>query len=102
MTKDTSRYIVTDNSQLVEEEADLDQEQHIGPDGHLLTEAGTDEYTRRRAIGRPSLGGRGSSPQVAFRIPPALRERAERVAQQEGTTVSALAREALKNYVAHR
>lgn len=99
---DTSRYIVTSDSEIIEGEADLDNGQYIGPDGVRLTEANTDEYTRRRAIGRPSLGDRGSSPQVAFRIPPELRERAEKIAKQEGTTVSALARDALENYIAHR
>ncbi len=51
--------------------------------------------------GRPSLSGtREHSPQVAFRVPPTLRRRAERVAKNEGITVSALAREALEEYVA--
>lgn len=36
------------------------------------------------------------SPQIAFRVPPEIRERAERAAADEGRTVSQLAREALE------
>lgn len=67
-----------------------------------MTEANTEEYSTR-AVGRPPLGERGTtSPQIAFRIPVDLRERAARVAEAEGITVSALAREALEKYVASR
>ncbi|WP_283134054.1 hypothetical protein [Rhizohabitans arisaemae] len=47
--------------------------------------------------GRPSLTGEGShSPRVSFRVPEELRERAKSRAEQEGKTVSALAREAFE------
>lgn len=50
--------------------------------------------------GRPRLTGqKGPSPQVAFRLSPTVRERAERLAADRGTTVSALAREALEQLV---
>lgn len=53
-------------------------------------------YPRR--VGRPSLAGpSGRSPQVTFRLPAEERERAEKVAAARGTTVSALAREALED-----
>lgn len=53
-----------------------------------------------RKAGRPSLaGGSGTSPQVTFRLSPSVRERAERLAADRGTTVSALAREALEQLV---
>ena len=60
------------------------------------------ELTFPRQAGRPSLTqSRGVSPQVSFRIPLALRERAEQLANKRGTTVSALAREALEDLLRH-
>ena len=79
------------------------------PDGLTITEAdaarlaadfeaddsaldGVDVEFPRKA-GRPSLaGGTGKSPQVSFRLSPAVRDRAERIAAERGTTVSALTR----------
>lgn len=50
--------------------------------------------------GRPSLTGPGEkSPTVHFRVPARLRSTIEHRAQQEGKSVSALAREALEHYV---
>lgn len=58
---------------------------------------GTITYPRK---GRPSLTGHAEpSPSVGFRITPQLRADAERVAQREGTTVSALARRALEDFI---
>jgi hypothetical protein len=58
------------------------------------------EVTIPRKAGRPSLAGAmGTSPQVTFRLSATERERAERVAADRGTTVSALAREALEQFV---
>lgn len=51
-----------------------------------------------RRAGRPSLTGRSAvSPQVTFRVTPELRQQAEHLAQQHGTTVSGLARKALED-----
>lgn len=50
--------------------------------------------------GRPSLSGRGSSPQVAFRVPPAVRDAAQRLAHDEGVSLSEFAREALEERIA--
>ena len=49
--------------------------------------------------GRPSLGGKGRSPQVTFRAPPSLRAQAEERAARDGKTVSQLAREAFEMYL---
>ena len=50
--------------------------------------------------GRPSLsGGRTHSPQVTFRIPDQLHRQAVDAAERAGKTVSALAREALEQYL---
>jgi predicted HicB family RNase H-like nuclease len=58
------------------------------------------EVVVHRTAGRPSLTGRkGSSPQVTFRVSPTVRERAEQLAVDRGTTVSALAREALEQLI---
>jgi hypothetical protein len=58
------------------------------------------DITFPRKAGRPSLtGGTGTSPQVTFRLSPSVRDQAERLAADRGTTVSALAREALEQLV---
>lgn len=55
----------------------------------------------RRSSGRPSLSGQAiASPQIAFRVAPAVRDRAAEVAAQEGKTISELAREALEDRIA--
>lgn len=62
-----------------------------------LTEV--EEEVRRRA-GRPSLTGTPKhSPHVTFRVTPEMKARAERVAQDQGITVSALARLAFEHYL---
>jgi CRISPR-associated endonuclease/helicase Cas3 len=54
---------------------------------------------KRRRVGRPSLGGDGMSPRVSFRATPELYQAAQQRAEQEGRTVSDLAREAVARYV---
>jgi predicted HicB family RNase H-like nuclease len=65
----------------------------------LATEAeqGYDLSLGRRR-GRPSLN-EGVSPRVTFRITGELQERARQRAEQEGKTLSELARDALAEYV---
>jgi hypothetical protein len=63
----------------------------------VLSGRGTVTFPRK---GRPSLTGRAAaSPHVGFRVSPELRDEAEAIARQRGLTVSALAREALEEYV---
>ena len=50
--------------------------------------------------GRPSLSGDGDSPQVRFRLPAEMRDRAQARAAAEGKSLSALARDALARYLA--
>jgi hypothetical protein len=56
--------------------------------------------------GRPSLSGseKGgkTSPQIAFRVNPTLRQKAQQVAEGEGMNVSQLGRKALKEYLAKK
>ncbi len=54
-----------------------------------------------RGRGRPSLTGESQhSPRVTFRLDPEERDKAAERAEREGKTVSELAREALKQYLA--
>ena len=53
----------------------------------------------RQQVGRPSLGGGGTSPRISFRAAPKLYRAARARAEFEGRTVSQLAREALARYV---
>jgi hypothetical protein len=54
-----------------------------------------------RGRGRPSLTGHASqSPRVSFRLEPEVRDRAAARADREGKSLSALAREALEEYLA--
>jgi predicted HicB family RNase H-like nuclease len=80
-------------------DVDLEREDVRLPSGSRLTTKRVDKIVEevRRAGGRPSLSGEAlRSPQIAFRVPPEVRERAAEVAAAEGKTVSQLAREALE------
>lgn len=62
-------------------------------------EAGYD-LTSAKRVGRRSLSGKGgTSPRVNFRMTAELQARAQARAEQEGKTVSEIAREALERYV---
>src|SRR3954452_14220601 len=84
-------------------DVDLDQEDARLADGTRLTAQAAEEIVERahRTAGRPSLSGEAQhSPQIAFRVPQRLREKAAEVAAKEGKTVSELAREALEERIA--
>ena len=53
----------------------------------------------RRYVGRPSLGNAGQSPRVSFRASPKLFKAAWKRADEEGRSLSSLAREALERYL---
>ena len=81
-------------------DVDLERDDVRLRDGSRLTDEVVDGIVEqvRRASGRPSLSGRPApSPQIAFRVAPAVRDRAVAVAAQEGKSVSELAREALED-----
>jgi len=80
-------------------EVDLEQEDVRLPNGTRLTSELCEEIVAevRRAGGRPSLSGEPTrSPQITFRVPAEVRDRAVEVAAAEGKTVSQPAREALE------
>ncbi|WP_157749659.1 hypothetical protein [Jatrophihabitans sp. GAS493] len=90
----------------------LDEEEFILKDGRRLTNELADEIAnemlaevRRRNLipgGKSLSGGSVHSPRVQFRVPEELRAQAERVAEDEGVSLSALARHALEDYVRSR
>jgi len=84
-------------------DVDLDREDVRLVDGSRLTREVAEEIVARarRSVGRPTLsGGRERSPQIAFRVPPRVRDKAAQIAAREGKTVSELAREALEQRLA--
>jgi hypothetical protein len=84
-------------------DVDLAEEDVRLADGTRLTDDIAAEIAEdtRRAAGRPSLTGLGRhSPQVSARVPPELRDAAERQARREGKSVSQLIRELLERYLA--
>ena len=76
---------------------DMSQETIRDKNSRPIDEAYVQELVEaaRKVAGRPSLS-KGTSPSVAFRLPPELRARAAEIAASEGKTVSQLAREALE------
>lgn len=91
----SQRYTVTD----IGPDVDLDTEDIRLADGTRLTQEAADDLVAeiRSKAGRASLGRAGTrSPSIAFRLPADLRDKAERLAEQEGQSLSALAREALE------
>lgn len=109
MTEDMSKYRITPSTTIDPTDVDLDQAGYTLADGTPLTESVANriadelaDEARRRRGGRPSLSGSGSSPQVAFRITPELRARADELATKEGRPVSAIARQALEEYLQAR
>ncbi len=79
-------------------DVDLDREDVRLADGTRLTPALAEAIVEEvRRGGRPSLSGKAAhSPQIAFRVPVEVRDRASQVAADEGKTISQLAREALE------
>lgn len=98
MTKRKAPQISTDTP--IGPDVDLERDQIRLADNTRLTSVVAESIVEevRRLGGRPSLSGAAArSPQIAFRVPAAVRERAVRVAAQQGKTVSQLAREALED-----
>lgn len=86
-------------------DADVDLARKVVRDrkGRRITQTYVDRAVadvHAKTRGRPSLTGEAApSPQVTFRLTPALRAKAERRAKREGKRVSEVAREALERYL---
>lgn len=98
MTTDP-KYVLSDQP-----DADLQKEDVRDSRGRRITQdyvdAAVADVHDKIGRGRPSLSALGRrSPQVTFRLPSDLRERAEAQARQEGTRVSDVARRALEEYL---
>lgn len=85
-------------------DVDLEQEDIRDSKGNRIDDQyvaeAVENVHRYLGAGRPSLSAPGTrSPQVAFRVPEAMRAAAQARASREGKTVSALAREAFELYL---
>lgn len=83
---------------------DLNEEVVLDRDGQRITEERAqqiaEETLNEVRRGRPSLTAPGMhSPHVSFRVPEQLHRNAVAAAEARGTSVSALAREALEHYL---
>jgi len=85
---------------------DLNREELRDSRGRRVDDAYVDralaevEEDLAQRLGRPSLTGRPEhSPHIAFRVTPEVKSRAEQAAQEQGITVSELARTALERYL---
>ena len=97
MTKPTAPPLTPDTP--TGPDVDLERDDIRLADGTRLTQARAEAIVKqaRDAGGRPSLSGTSArSPQIAFRVPAEVRDRAAQRAADEGKTVSQLAREALE------
>lgn len=63
-------------------------------------ERGYDLSKAKLVVGRPSLSGSGTSPRLSFRITPHAYDAARRRADEEGLSMSELARRAIAHYIA--
>ena len=59
----------------------------------------TAEEATRIAVGRPALGQEGKSPVVRARVPQALKDRLNQIAQEQHRNESEIVREALIAYI---
>ena len=82
---------------------DLDEEVLLTPSGSRYSAADAsadiDYILERRGRGKPSLSGKGASPQIGVRLPVDLRARLAERAKREGRKESEIVREALAAYL---
>jgi hypothetical protein len=82
----------------------------IARDGTVLTDEVIEELvaeaergydlSKLEPVGRPSLSGSGTSPRLSFRIEADAYDAARKRADEEGLSISELAREAITRYLA--
>lgn len=100
------KFEIPDDVEVVD--VDLD-ETEVFYGGERLTEARAEQIaarslrelrTRNLVAGRKSLSGDGShSPKIQYRVPADVRDRAARLAEQTGQSVSRISRLALEEYL---
>lgn len=92
VTKDEDKTWMTKSGRVITEEIaeEMADEAERGFDPSEL---------RRQFVGRPSLGENGTSPRISFRGSPELLDAAQRRADDEGRSLSDLARDALTRYL---
>jgi len=89
-----------------------DQGLGVTPSGIVITEELAEKWAEeieknppdpseleRRYVGRPSLSTEGRSPRVSCRVPMDIYKAAWKRADEEGRSLSSLAREALERYL---
>jgi predicted HicB family RNase H-like nuclease len=104
MTKKSERYVVGPDLDLDVEDFQYQGERLTNERAEQIAEETLAEVRRRNLIpgGKSLSGGTVHSPRVQFRVPQDLHQQAERVAEDEGVSLSALARHALEDYLRSR
>jgi predicted HicB family RNase H-like nuclease len=104
MAKNGDRYVIGPDLDLDVEDFQYHGERLTNQRADEIAQETLAEARRRNLIpGGKSLSGGGvHSPRVQFRVPEELRTQAEQVAEDEGVSLSALARHALEHYVRSR
>lgn len=107
MSKKIDQRAFPRGSYTVGPDVDLETEDIRDGNGERIDDAYVEQVIQRvgaqiasREAGRPSLSADGEvSPQVSFRMPRTMRAKAKQRADAEGKTISALARDALEQYL---
>jgi predicted HicB family RNase H-like nuclease len=104
VSKTKTEYVVGPDVDLDVEDFQYQGERLTNERAEQIAQQTLTEARRRNLIpGGKSLSGGGvHSPRVQFRVPEELRTQAEQVAEDEGVSLSALARHALEDYVRSR
>ncbi len=104
VNKTKTEYVVGPDIDLDAEDFQYQRERLTNERAEQIAQQTLAEARRRNLIpGGKSLSGGGVySPRVQFRVPVELRTQAEQVAEDEGVSLSALARHALEDYLRSR
>lgn len=103
-SKTKTEYVVGPDIDLDVEDFEYQGERLTNERAEQIAQETLAEARRRNLIpgGKSLSGGAVHSPRVQFRVPEELRKQAEQVAEDEGVSISALARHALEDYMRSR
>ena len=103
-SKTKTEYVVGPDIDLDVEDFEYQGERLTNERAEQIAQETLAEARRRNLIpgGKSLSGGTVHSPRVQFRVPEELRKQAELVAEDEGVSISALARHALEDYMRSR